>query len=149
MITSFVMVDEDNNTYTFNQVNPIGLEFTKETMADGFFHITIHNLLTEDYPTPILENFYNQIRGKTLTRVSVVINESITMSYEGLFKVSLYSVRVHEVPNYRPDWNPFGDEYITIDDETFLSANPPQSTIIITPNGDTIESDTDPILEND
>ena len=102
MITSFVLVDENDEMYSFTQTQPIGLEFTKEKAVNGSSHITIHNLLTADYPSPVLENFYDSVRDKRLTRISVVVDNSITISYTGTYKVTMYSFRVYEVSNYRP-----------------------------------------------
>ena len=153
MITSFVLVDEDDEVYSFTQTQPIGLEFTKEKAVNGSSHITIHNLLTADYPNPVLENFYDSVRDKRLIRVSVVVDNSITISYTGTYKVTMYSFRIYEVSNYRPEWHPFGDEYITINDEAAMSNNdepqPIETSVIITPEGNVIESDTEPVPEND
>ena len=94
--------------------------------------------------------FFSNIR--TAIPISVVVDNSITISYTGTYKVTMYSFRVYEVSNYRPEWHPFGDEYITINDEAAMSNDEPQpveTSVIITPEGNVIESDTEPVPEND
>ena len=117
-------------------------------MVNNKSFFTLHNLLTASNPSPVLEDFYHQIRDKKLTRVSVVVDNAITVTFEGNYKASLYNVKIYDIFNYRPEWNPFGDEFITIDEETepaeynyeegaYNSASP-SSNVIITPTGNTI-----------
>lgn len=128
-------------------------------MVNNSSYFTIHNLLTAHEPQPVLEQFYNQIRDKKLVRISVVIDNAITISFTGDFRVSLYNLKLYDIFNYRPEWNPIGDEYITINDEaraadydyeegTYGQA-PVTAEVIITPEGDEITSNTEPVPEND